>query len=159
MNFWIVENVSMLDFTDKIIKHNLQTGKLNKPSDIFRTIYKNINQPSNNKYVNVMKDLNDQMYQLVTGQRKEIVDYKQFNLPFTDVSVEFSYIYKVSAVVLQQEYIEFLLAVAKQLNLDVPDNIVDEFNNKLETYRNTFSPKYDKFYQLRTYYERVIRES
>jgi hypothetical protein len=99
------------------------------------------------------------MYDLMTGNRKEIVDYKQFNLPFTEVSVDFSYIYKVCVLVFEEDYINFLLDISKELNLEIPENIVGQFKHKLDNYRDTFSPKYDKFYQIRTYYERVIRES
>jgi hypothetical protein len=159
MNHWILENVSMIDFTDKIVKHNIAIGRLEKPSLIFRKIYENINSSSENKYVLAMQDLNNQMYDLMMGNRKEIVDYKQFNLPFTDVSVEFSYIYKVCVLVFESDYINFLISVGKELNLDIPDDIVNQFKEKLDSYKNTFSPKYDKFYQIRTYYERVVGET
>jgi hypothetical protein len=159
MNHWILENVSMIDFTDAIVKHNIAIGRLEKPSLIFRKIYENINLPSENKYVLAMQDLNSQMYELMLGNRKEIVDYKEFNLPFTDVSVEFTYIYKACVLVFQKDYIQFLMGIGKELNLEVPEDIVDKFETKLDSYKNTFSPKYDKFYQIRTYYERVIRES
>jgi len=106
-----------------------------------------------------MQNLNDQMYELISGNRKEIVDYKEFNLPFTDVSVDFSYIYKACVLVFEDDYIEFLINIAKELNLELPENIVAQFKTKLNNYRDTFSPKYDKFYQIRTYYEQVVRES
>jgi hypothetical protein len=99
------------------------------------------------------------MYDLMLGNRKEIVDYKQFNLPFTEVSVEFSYIYKACVLVFEKDYVNFLIGVAKELNLEIPEDIVEQFNIKINSYKNTFSPKYDKFYQVRTYYDRVIRES
>jgi radical SAM superfamily enzyme YgiQ (UPF0313 family) len=159
MNFWIVENVSMIDFTDAIVKHNIEIGKLKKPSLIFKKIYEDIVSPSENKYVLAMQNLNDQMYELISGNRKEIVDYKEFNLPFTDVSVDFSYIYKVCVLVFEDEYIKFLINIAKELNLEIPEDIVSQFKTKLNNYRDTFSPKYDKFYQIRTYYEQVVRES
>jgi hypothetical protein len=146
----------MIDFTDAIVKHNIAIGRLEKPSLIFRKIYENITLPSDNKYVLAMQDLNSQMYELMSGNRKEIVDYKQFNLPFTEVSVEFSYIYKVCVVVFEDAYINFLISISKELNLEIPENIIEQFKNKLDGYRNTFSPKYDKFYQIRTYYERIV---
>jgi hypothetical protein len=158
MNHWILENVSMIDFTDKIVKHNIAIGRLEKPSLIFRKIYENITLPSKNKYVLAMQDLNNQMYELMSGNRKEIVDYKQFNLPSTEVSVDFSYIYKVCVLVFEDAYIDFLIDIGRDLNLEIPGDIVEQFKDKLDSYRNTFSPKYDKFYQIRTYYERVIRE-
>jgi hypothetical protein len=52
-----------------------------------------------------------------------------------------------------------LIGIGKELNLEIPEDTIEQFKNKLDGYRNTFSPKYDKFYQIRTYYERVIRES
>jgi hypothetical protein len=159
MNFWIVENVSMIDFTDAIVKHNIEIGKLKKPSLIFKKIYEDIVSPSENKYVLAMQNLNDQIYELISGNRKEIVDYKEFNLPFTDVSVDFSYIYKVCVLVFEDAYIEFLINIAKELDLEIPEDIVAQFKTKLNNYRDTFSPKYDKFYQIRTYYEQVVRES
>ena len=149
----------MIDFTDKIVKHNIAIGRLEKPSLIFRKIYEGITSPSQNKYVLAMQDLNNQMYELMSGNRKEIVDYKQFNLPFTDVSVEFSYIYKLCVIVFQDAYVDFLINIGKELNLEIPENIVDQFKENLNNYRNTFSPKYDKFYQIRTYYERVVGEN
>jgi hypothetical protein len=159
MNYWILENVNLIDFTDFVVKHNLQNGRLKKPSIIFKEIYKKIISPSKNKYVLSMQNLNDQMYELISGNRKEIVDYKEFNLPFTDVSVEFPYIYKVCVLAFEEEYIKFLVDIANELNLEVPEKFVEQFKTKLDNYRNTFSPKYDKFYQIRTYYERVIGEN
>jgi hypothetical protein len=73
--------------------------------------------------------------------------------------VDFSYIYKVCVLVFEDAYINFLIGISKELNLEIPEDIIEQFKNKLDSYRNTFSPKYDKFYQIRTYYERVIRES
>jgi radical SAM superfamily enzyme YgiQ (UPF0313 family) len=158
MNYWILENVSMIGFTDLIVKHNIENGKLKTPSLIFRKIYEKIVSPSTNNYVLAMKNLNDQMQYLMDGNRKEVVDYKQFNLPFTDVSVDFSYIYKSCVYVFEEEYIEFLCSVGEDLGLDIPDNIVKQFKDSLNKYRDSISPKYDKTYQIRTYYENFINE-
>ena len=49
---------------------------------------------SDNKYILAMQDLNGQMYELMSGNRKEIVDYREFNLPHTTTSVDFKYIFK-----------------------------------------------------------------
>jgi hypothetical protein len=105
-----------------------------------------------------MKNLNDQMQYLMDGNRKEVVDYKQFNLPFTGISVDFSYIYKSCVYVFEQEYIEFLCSVSEDLGLDVPDDIIKQFKDSLDKYRDSISPKYDKTYQIRTYYENFINE-
>jgi hypothetical protein len=64
----------------------------------------------------------------------------------------------VCVLVFEEDYIKFLIGIGKELNLEIPENIVEQFKEKLNSYKNTFSPKYDKFYQIRTYYERVIRE-
>jgi hypothetical protein len=158
MNYWILENVSMIGFTDLIVKHNMENGKLKTPSLIFRKIYEKIVSPSTNDYVLAMKNLNDQMQYLMDGNRKEVVDYKQFNLPFTGISVDFSYIYKSCVYVFEQEYIEFLCSVSEDLGLDVPDDIIKQFKDSLDKYRDSISPKYDKTYQIRTYYENFINE-
>jgi hypothetical protein len=159
MNYWILENVSLIYFADAIVKHNLKIGRLEKPSLIFKKIYETILHSSENKYVLAMQDLNNQMFEFVSGNRKEIVDYKEFNLPFTDVSVELSYIYKACILVFEDAYIDFLVGIAKELNLEIPEDIVEQFRTKLDTYNSTFSTKYDKFYQIRKYYERVIAET
>ena len=158
MNYWIVDNVTEITFTDKIIKHNIDAGKLEKPSLIFRKIYEKIVSPTTNKYVEAMKNLNDQMYDLMAGNRKEIVDYREFNLPYTDVSVDFKYIYKSCIYVFEKEYIEFLCSVGEELGLEIPDDIINQFTESLNKYRESISPKYDKTYQIRTYYENFINE-
>jgi hypothetical protein len=158
MNYWIVDNVTEITFTDRIIKHNIDAGKLEKPSLIFRKIYEKIVSPTTNKYVEAMKNLNDQMYDLMAGNRKEIVDYREFNLPYTDVSVDFKYIYKSCIYVFEKEYIEFLCSVGEELGLEIPDDIINQFTESLNKYRESISPKYDKTYQIRTYYENFINE-
>jgi tRNA A37 methylthiotransferase MiaB len=158
MNYWILENVSLIRFTDSIVKHNIENGRLEKPSLIFRKIYEKIVSPSENKYVMAMNNLNEQMYDLMAGNRKEVVDYKQFNLPFTDVSVDFSYIYKSCVYVFEKDYIEFLCSVGQELNLEIPEDIINQFTESLNKYRESISPKYDKSYQIRTYYENFINE-
>ena len=158
MNYWILENISMIGFADSIVKHNIEIGKLEKPSLVFRKIYEAINSPSTNRYVLAMKNLNDQMYDLMSGNRKEIVDYKQFNLPFTDISVDFSYIYKSCVYVFEEEYVEFLCSVGREMGLEIPDDIIEQYTESLNRYRNSISPKYDKTYQIRTYYENFINE-
>jgi hypothetical protein len=99
------------------------------------------------------------MYELVSGQRKEIIDYRLFNLPFTEVSMDFSYIFKVCVVVFQDEYTQFLTSIAEDLNLEIPDTIIQQFEEQADSYRRTFSTKYDSFYKVRTFYENFIRES
>jgi len=158
MNYWIVDNVTEITFTDKIIKHNIENGKLEKPSLIFRKIYEKIVSPTTNKYIMAMKNLNDQMYDLMAGNRKEIVDYREFNLPYTDVSVDFKYIYKSCIYVFEKEYVEFLCSVGEELGLEIPNDIIEQFKESLDMYRESISPKYDKTYQIRTYYENFINE-
>lgn len=158
MNYWIVDNVAELSFVDTIVKHNIQTGRLEKPSLIFRKIYEKIMSKSDNKYILAMQNLNDQMYELMSGNRKEIVDFREFNLPFTTTSVDFKYIFKSCVYVFENDYIEFLCSVGEELNLEIPDDIVSQFAHYLSTHRETISPKYDKTYQIRTYYENFINE-
>jgi hypothetical protein len=158
MNYWIVDNVAEISFTDKILKHNIDIGKLEKPSLIFRKIYEKIISASTNKYALAMKNLNDQMYELMSGGRTEIADYREYNLPYTDVSVDFKYIYKSCIYVFEKEYIDFLCSVGEELALEIPENIVKQFTDSLDMYRESISPKYDRTYQIRTYYENFINE-
>jgi hypothetical protein len=158
MNYWIVNNVVEVTFTDEIIKHNVNIGKLNTPSLVFKKIYEMISEPSENKYVLAMQDLNAQMYDLIAGNRKEVADYREFNLPHTAVSVDFKYIYKSCIYVFEQEYIDFLCLVGEELGLEIPNDIVEQFTTVLNKYRESISPKYDKTYQIRTYYENFINE-
>jgi hypothetical protein len=158
MNYWIVDNVAEISFTDKIIKYNIELGKLEKPSLLFRKLYEKIVSPSENKYVLAMKNLNDQMYELMSGDRKEIADYREFNLPGTTVSVDFKYIYKSCMYVFEDDYIKFLCSVGEDLGLDIPEDITKQFKDLLDKYRESISPKYDKSYQIRTYYENFINE-
>lgn len=158
MNYWIVDNVAEISFVDSIVKHNIKIGRLEKPSLIFRKIYEKIMSDSDNKYILAMQDLNSQMYDLMSGNRKEIVDYREFNLPYTNTSVDFKYIFKSCVYVFEKDYIQFLCSVGEELNLEIPDNIVDQFTEYLGKYRDTISPKYDRTYQIRTYYENFINE-
>jgi hypothetical protein len=105
-----------------------------------------------------MKDLNDQMYDFICGNREEIVDYKEFNLPHTNVSVDFNYIHKACIFAFQKDYVEFMLEVVNDLGLIIPENSVELFENNLERFRQTPSPKFDRFYQIRTFYENFINE-
>ena len=158
MNYWIVDNVAEISFTDSIIKHNIKNEKLEKPSLLFKKLYEKIVSPSENKYVLAMKNLNDQMYELMSGNRKEIADYREFNLPGTTVSVDFKYIYKTCMYVFEDDYIKFLCSVGEDLRLDIPEDITKQFKDSLNKYRESISPKYDKTYQIRTYYENFINE-
>lgn len=158
MNYWIVDNVAEISFVDSIVKHNIEIGRLEKPSLIFRKIYEKIMSDSDNKYILAMQDLNGQMYELMSGNRKEIVDYREFNLPHTTTSVDFKYIFKSCVYVFEEDYIKFLCSVGEELNLEIPDDIVSQFTQYLGKYRETISPKYDKTYQIRTFYENFINE-
>ena len=94
----------------------------------------------------------------MSGNRKEIVDYREFNLPHTTTSVDFKYIFKSCVYVFEEDYIKFLCSVGEELNLEIPDDIVSQFTQYLGKYRETISPKYDKTYQIRTFYENFINE-
>ena len=159
MNYWIHENVNFIDFINDVIKHNIENKKLDKPSLVFKRIYENIVASSENKYVLSMQNLRDQINDLIMGRRKEIVDYKEFYLPYTNVAVQFAYIFKVCVLVFEEEYVDFLNEVIMELDLEVPQNLRDQFKVKLESYRQPFSPKYDRFYQIRKYYEEFVREN
>jgi hypothetical protein len=104
-----------------------------------------------------MKQLNDEMYELISGQRKEVIDYRLYNLPFTNVSMDFSYIFKACVVVFEDDYTQFLTSVAEDLNLEITDDIIEQFKEQANSYRRTFSTKYDSFYKVRTFYENIIR--
>ena len=158
MNYWILHNVVLFKLAENIVKYNIEMGKINKPSIIFQEIYQNIQNPKNNKYALAMKNLNDQMYDFILGNRKDIVDYKEFDLPYTNISVEMSYIFKCCIFSFEEDYINFLYDVGKKLNLQIPDDIVDVFKEQIKKMRETSSPKYDKSYQIRTFYENAMRE-
>ena len=158
MNYWILNNVELFDFADKIVKYNIENNVIDRPSLIFQKIYEKILNHGDNEYAIAMKDLNDQMYDFICGKREEIVDYKEFNLPHTNVSVDFNYIHKACIFAFQKDYVEFMLDVIDDLGLIVPENSVELFENNLERFRQTPSPKFDKFYQIRTFYENFINE-
>ena len=158
MNYWILNNVELFDFADKLVKYNMEQGVIDRPSIIFETVYKNIVNADDNKYAIAMKDLNEQMYDFICGKREEIVDYKEFNLPHTNVSVDFNYIHKACIFAFQNDYVEFMLKIVNQLGLVIPENSVQLFENNLERFRQSPSPKFDKFYQVRTFYENFINE-
>ena len=105
-----------------------------------------------------MKNLNDQMYDFISGNRKDITDFRQFNLPYTETSVDFTYIFKSCISVFQEDYIKFLIDVGLELDLDIPDDLVDDFKQRIEKWHTTSSPKYDKLYQVRTFYQDFINE-
>jgi radical SAM superfamily enzyme YgiQ (UPF0313 family) len=156
MNYWILENVEMFDVVQDIIKHNLSTGKLLKPSIIFKEIYNQIMQ-GNNAYTAAIKNLRDQMYDFILGNRKDVVDFKMYDLPNTNTSIDFTYIYKTCIVVFNSEYLQFLEDTTASLGLEIPTNIVDNFHGKVDEWKKSSSPKYDKLYQVRTYYEEFLR--
>jgi radical SAM superfamily enzyme YgiQ (UPF0313 family) len=158
MNYWILNNIELFDFADKIVKYNIENSLVDRPSLIFQKIYEKILNHGDNGYAIAMKDLNDQMYEFICGKREEIVDYREFNLPHTNVSVDFNYIHKACIFAFQKDYIKFMLDVVDDLGLVIPENSVELFENVLERFRQTPSPKFDKFYQIRTFYENFINE-
>ena len=159
MNFWILMNVEVFNLIEIIAEHNIKLKKLEKPSKIFKKIYKNILTSTDNKYALAMKNLNDQIYDFILGNRKEIVDYKQFNLPYTDISVDMEYIYKSCIFVFEKDYVNFLTNVAKELKLDVPEDVINRFKERINEQRKTSSPKYDKVYQIITFYEEFLKNA
>jgi len=158
MNYWILQNVAMFGIVQDVIKHNLEIEKLKKPSKIFEQIYKEINNNTHNKYSLAMKNLKDQVYSFICGERMEISDYKLFDLPYTNTSVELSYIFKTCMFVFKDDYLNFLLGVSKKLNLNVPEMFVNSFNKKIEEYKRTPAEKYDKSHQIRIFYQNFIKE-
>ena len=158
MNYWILNNVELITFTDDIVRHNIELNTIRRPSLVFEKIFEKIMDPNENEYAKAMRNLRDQMHELITGNRKEIVDYREFNLPYTDFSVDFNYIHKVCIFAFQEEYIRFMLSVVEELNIKIPDGLVERFKQGLDLWRQTPSAKYDKFYQVRTYYEKFINE-
>ena len=158
MNYWILNNVELFDFADKIVKYNIENNIIDHPSLIFQKIYEKILDHGENKYAIAMRDLNDQMYDFICGKREEIVDYKEFNLPHTNISVDFNYIHKACIFAFQKDYVDFMLSVVNELDLIIPENSVELFENNLKRFRQTPSPKFDRFYQIRTFYENFINE-
>jgi hypothetical protein len=152
-------NVEVFNLIEIIAEHNIKLKKLEKPSKIFKKIYKNILTSTENKYALAMKNLNDQIYDFILGNRKEIVDYKQFNLPYTDISVDMEYIYKSCIFVFEKDYVNFLTNVAKELNLDIPEKVINSFKERINEQRKTSSPKYDKVYQIITFYEEFLKNA
>jgi radical SAM superfamily enzyme YgiQ (UPF0313 family) len=157
MNYWIINNVELFDLADKIVKHNIDVGLLDRPSMFFQKIYENL-ALQNNEYTEAMRDLNGQMFAFIRGHREEITDYREFNLPHTNVSVDFNYIHKVCVFAFQKDYLKFIRKICLDLNLEIPESFVDAFNKTLQDFRQTPSPKFDKFYQIRTFYENFINE-
>jgi radical SAM superfamily enzyme YgiQ (UPF0313 family) len=156
MNYWIMHNVTLFEFAKEVLDHNISAGKIDKPSTIFRKIYEKVLSPGDNKYLLSMKNLNDQMQDLMDGKRTEIVDFREYNLPYTEVSTDFNYIYNVCAIVFEEDYIKFFLETTEELNLEIPEKLIQQFKVLMDRMRQTISPKYDKLYQLRTYYENFI---
>jgi hypothetical protein len=54
--------------------------------------------------------------------------------------------------------LKFIRKICLDLNLEIPESFVDAFNKTLQDFRQTPSPKFDKFYQIRTFYESFINE-
>ena len=49
--------------------------------------------------------------------------------------------------------------VAKELNLDVPEKVINSFKERINEQRKTSSPKYDKVYQIITFYEEFLKNA
>jgi hypothetical protein len=60
--------------------------------------------------------------------------------------------------VFQEDYLKFLIELAEQLNLDVPESIYEQWTERVNSLKFSTAPKYDKFYQIRTFYENFINE-
>jgi len=158
VNYWIVYNRPLFDFTKIVIDANIASGKISRPSILFRHLYQKVMSDTDNKYLLAMRNLSDQMQELVSGNRKEIVDFREYNLPHTNVSANLSYIFQSCAVVFQEDYLKFLVELAEQLNLDVPESIYEQWAERVNSLKFSTAPKYDKFYQIRTFYENFINE-
>lgn len=158
VNYWIVYNRPLFDFTKIVIDANIASGKISRPSILFRHLYEKVMSSTDNKYLLAMRNLSDQMQELVSGNRKEIVDFREYNLPHTNVSANLSYIFESCAVVFEKDYLKFLVEMTEQLNLDVPDSIYDQWAERVTSLKFSTAPKYDKFYQIRTFYETFINE-
>jgi len=158
INYWIVYNRPLFDFTKIVIDANIASGKISKPSILFRHLYEKVMSNTDNKYLLAMRNLSDQMQELVSGNRKEIVDFREYNLPHTTVSANLSYIFQSCAVVFQEDYLKFLIELAEQLNLDVPESIYTQWAERVNSLKFSTAPKYDKFYQIRIFYENFINE-
>jgi hypothetical protein len=175
MNFWIIQGYStgagkdiysdadspqsnslMIDMHQGL-EYNVKQGKLKNPSDFYRKIYYYIMNPGSNKYALAMKELRDQIYELITGQRKEIVDFREYNLPYTDVSVEMSYIFRSCVYVFHEDYVKFIMKIVDELNMEIPKEFVEQFKNNIHMTKQSQSPKYDKAYQILVYYDDFIR--
>jgi uncharacterized protein YdaL len=72
---------------------------------------------TDNKYLLAMRNLSDQMQELVSGNRKEIVDFREYNLPHTTVSANLSYIFQSCAVVFQEDLKSAPESIRRELRL------------------------------------------
>ena len=176
MNYWIIQGYSagagkdihsdvdspqsneMMVDLHKGIEYNVKLGKLKNPSDFYRRVYHYIMNPGSNKYALAMRNLRDQIHDLITGNRKEIVDFREYNLPYTDVSVEMSYIFRSCAYVFHEDYVRFILQIAQDLNIEVPQQSIETFKSAIYKTKQTQSPKYDRAHQILVYYEKFINE-
>jgi hypothetical protein len=143
----------MLQVGDQITPNMLKN-----PSDFYKRVYYYIMNPGDNRYALAMKDLRDQMYELISGQRKEIVDFREYNLPYSDVSTEMSYIFRSCVYVFNEDYVKFILKITDELNMKVPDEFIDRFKNNIHMTRQSQSPKYDRAHQILMYYDNFIKE-
>jgi hypothetical protein len=158
VNYWIVYNRPIFDYVKIVIDANIASGKLSKPSMLFRKLYEKVMSETDNKYLLAMRNLSDQMQELVSGNRKEIVDFREYNLPHTNVSSNLTHIFDTCALTFKDDYLKFLVDMTEELGLDIPDYIYEQWSKKVELLKFSTAPKYDKCYQIRTFYENFINE-
>lgn len=157
MSYWLLHMANM-GITDSPLKHNMELGKLDKPSTVFRKIYQDILNATDNKYALAMKELVGSIRELVNGERQDITDFRQFNLPWTDTSADLMYIHKCALILFEEEFIEFFTKIFDALNIEIKDEMVVNLRNNIKSWSHTSSPKFDNLYRIRTFYEEKLRE-
>jgi radical SAM superfamily enzyme YgiQ (UPF0313 family) len=155
-SYWLL-NTSGVGINENILKMNIENGKLDKPSTVFKRVFDEF-MTSDNLYASAMRNLYEQMLSFVKGEREDITDFRQFNLPWTDTSTDMMYIYKAALIVFNEEFIELFKKIFSDLNMDLPEEYLTNLRSNVASMRLTDSPKFDKFYQVRTFYEEQLRE-
>lgn len=156
-SYWLL-NTTNVGINDEVLRYNLESGKLDKPSTLFRKVFHEFMTNDTNMYAKSMKNLFDQMHSFVKGEREDITDFRQFNLPWTDTSTDMMYIYKAVLLIFSEDFISLFRKIFSDLNMELPDEFIDKLRENIKAQHLTDSPKFDKFYQVRTFYEEQLRE-
>lgn len=176
MNFWIIQGYSSGAGKDinpdaerpesnelsidikQGLDHYLKSGQIKSPSLFYRKLYERVMDPGENEYAKAMRVLRDEIHEFICGNRKEIVDFREFTLPYTDTSVELSYIFRSCVYVFNEDYLKLMQEICLELGVEIPKEFIDRFKTTLKDIKLSHSPKYDRSYQILTFYEKFINE-